>query len=66
MRNVLASLLITGMSLAWLFHFGCLWIYGNILVQEPNKLILALETILLLTTLSFGIYLLSKQFRATH
>ena len=43
------------MSSALLWHFSNIWRYGKHLIEEPNIVILSLETAGLLLILAFGI-----------
>jgi hypothetical protein len=55
LRNILANFLLTGLSVAFLWHFAYIWRYEQILVQEPNIIIRSLETAMLLFIFAFGI-----------
>ena len=44
LRDLIRDALIVGLSGALLWHFSNIWRYGRHLVQEPNKIILILET----------------------
>jgi len=58
-RDFIGDALMTGMSVALLWHFSNIWRYGQHLIQEPNILILSLETAFLLFIFAFGIYKLA-------
>ena len=62
-RNIIADLLVAGMSLALLWHFSNIWRYGQLLVQEPNIIIRSLETAMLLIIFAFGVSRLVVDFR---
>jgi len=53
--NAIADGAIIGLSASLLWHFSNIWRYGQHLIQEPNILILSLETAGLLVILIFGI-----------
>jgi len=55
MKNVIANGAIIGMSAVLLWHFSNIWRYGQHLIQEPNIVILSLETAVLLLILIVGI-----------
>ena len=55
MKNAIADGAIIGLSVSLLWHFSNIWRYGQHLIQEPNILILSLETAGLLLILVFGI-----------
>jgi len=52
-----------GMSAALLWHFSNIWRYGQHLIQEPNIIILSLETAMLLLIFAFGVYKFVGDFR---
>jgi len=54
LKDVFRDALIIGMSGALLWHFSNIWRYGQYLIQEPNIVILILETTGLLVILIFG------------
>jgi len=58
MRHIMAGALIVGMALALLWHFSCIWRFGEFPIQEPNRIILWVETVFLFGILSFGSYYL--------
>jgi len=51
----MSSLLIISLSVALLWHFSNIWIYGEHLIQEPNRIILIGETAFLVGILVFGL-----------
>jgi len=57
------AVLVISLSVASLWHFSNIWIYGTHLIQEPNKWILTAETVMLLTILLFGLYVLISEAR---
>ena len=46
---------VIGLSAASLWHFSNIWRYGQHLIQEPNTVLLTLETAGLLLILGFGV-----------
>ena len=54
-KELIAGAVIIGMSTALLWHFSNIWRYGQHLIQEPNVVILSLETVGLLLILAYGI-----------
>jgi len=62
-KEVIGSSLVIGMSAALLWHFSNIWRYGQHLIQEPNIIILSLETAVLLLILAFGVFRLVVDFR---
>jgi len=63
MKEVIGDSLVIGMSVALLWHFSNIWRYGQHLIQEPNIIILSLETAMLLIIFAFGVYKLVGDFR---
>jgi len=63
MKEVIGDSLVIGMSAALLWHFSNIWRYGQHLIQEPNIIILSLETAMLLLIFAFGVYKLVGDFR---
>jgi len=63
MKEVIGDSLVIGMSVALLWHFSNIWRYGQHLIQEPNIIILSLETVVLLLIFAFGVYKLVGDFR---
>ena len=59
----MANSLLVGLSLAFLWHFSNIWRYGQHLIQEPNIIILSLETAMLLIIFAFGVYKFVGDFR---
>jgi len=55
------SILVVALSTALLFHFALIAILGSFLIQEPSKVTLIAEIILLLGCLIFGIIGLIKE-----
>lgn len=55
MRHAIGNGIIVGLSIALLWHFSNIWRYGPHLIDEPNMLILSLETVGLFIILIFGI-----------
>jgi len=43
MRDLLLSLMVIGMSAAFLVHLSLIAIYGDVLIREPSLIILSLE-----------------------
>jgi len=63
MKRVLTETLVIGMSASLLWHFSCIWRYGQLLVQEPSVIVLTLETMFLAGVLAFGVYMLVEDWR---
>ncbi len=56
MREIIKPALIVGMSAALLWVFWGIWLRGSHYVQEPNRLILTTEILMMVTILLFGLY----------
>jgi len=55
MKTCIIDTLVIGLSAALLWHFSNIWRYGQHLIQEPNTIVLTLETAGLLLILGFGV-----------
>jgi len=55
MKTCIIDALVIGLSAALLWHFSNIWLYGQHLIQEPNTIVLTLETAGLLLILGFGV-----------
>ena len=62
-KDVIANVTLIGTSAALLWHFSNIWRYGQHLIQEPNIIILSLETAGLLVILVFGVSKLISDFK---
>lgn len=56
MREIIKPALIVGMSAALLWVFWGIWLRGSHYLQEPNRLILTGEMLMMVTILLFGLY----------
>ncbi len=54
-KDLFAGGVIIWLSAALLWHFSNIWRYGQHLIQEPNIVILTLETAGLLLIFAFGV-----------
>ena len=54
-KDVIHDALLMGLSGAMLWHFSNIWRYGRYFIQEPNKVILIVETAGLLLIFIYGI-----------
>ncbi len=55
MRKAVANSLVIALGVILLYVFILFWIEGRLIIQEPNKLILAAETLLASFIIIFGI-----------
>lgn len=44
-RHILTNMIVIGLSIAFLVHFGLIAYYGQVVISEPHTVILALEII---------------------
>lgn len=44
-RHILTNMIVIGLSIAFLVHFGLIAYYGQVVINEPHTVILALEII---------------------
>jgi hypothetical protein len=58
LQSYLLAALALGMAVSLLFHFGCLWVYGEVLVVEPDDKVLLIETVGVGLALMFSVYCL--------
>ncbi len=56
MKEIIKLALIVGMSAALLWVFWGIWLRGSHHLQEPNRLILSGETLMMVAILLFGLY----------
>jgi hypothetical protein len=54
-KGVIHDALLIGLSGALLWHFSNIWRYGQHIIQEPNKVILIVETAGLVIIFIYGI-----------
>ena len=54
-KDLVLDVALVGLSAALLWHFSNIWRYGQHLIQEPDIVILSLETAGLLLILAFGV-----------
>lgn len=55
LKNVVASSLVIALGVILIVHFAMFWIYGGVFIYENNRIILAVETVMSIAILSFGI-----------
>lgn len=56
LKDLITDGVLIALSVALLWHFSNIWRYGQHLIQEPNIIILIVETTGLLAILVFGVY----------
>jgi len=55
-RNAIASCLAIGLAVAFLVHFSLIICWGQVLIQEPNPVVLWLEVAGLVGILGFSVW----------
>lgn len=65
MREALANIIVLALSVAFLFHFSFIVIYGSFFIQEPNPIILSLEIALFIGCIGFAIANLIRLWRGS-
>jgi hypothetical protein len=63
MRYLLTNIIVIGLSVAFLVHFGLITYYGKVIIYEPYPIVLALEITGLIGLISFAALNLAKKFR---
>lgn len=53
-RYFLANIIVIGLSIAFLAHFGLIAYFGQVVISEPHPVILALEMIGLIVLVAFA------------
>lgn len=66
LKDVIAYCLVISLGLILAVHFALFWIYGGVFIYENNKVVLALETIMSLAILCFGLERLIHSANGTH
>jgi hypothetical protein len=55
LKEIMAYCLVVALGLILIIHFTLFWIYGGVFIYEHNKIILALETLMSIGIIGFGI-----------
>ena len=63
LKNVVAFSLVVALGVILIIHFVMFWIYGGVFIYEDNRVILALETLMSITIIGFGLERLISTYR---
>jgi len=55
MKQWITNFIVIGLALAFLVHFTMIAMWGQVLIQEPNTIILVLEIVGLIVIMGFAI-----------
>jgi glucokinase len=55
MKNLLASVMVIGLGIILLVHYGLMWIHGTVYICESNRVVLGFETAMGVAILVFGL-----------
>jgi len=56
MRYFITNVVLLGMAIVFLYHFGLIWIYGEFLIKEANLAVLVAETLFIVEIIVLGIF----------
>ena len=57
------ALLAFAMASFLLLHFGFIWLYGRFYIYESSRLMLLLETVMMVAVLGFSVFCMAEQLR---
>lgn len=55
LKRTISSILVLALGIILAYHFVLFWIQGHVIIAEPNKVALFLETLLSFGIIAFGI-----------
>jgi hypothetical protein len=58
--NYIGNSLLTATSCALLWFFGCIWVEGSHYIQEPNTIILTMETLIIVACLGLALHNIAR------
>lgn len=61
--RILTDIIATALGIALLVHFALIWRYGSVLIQEPSRLVLVLETTMVVGLIAFSVFMFSRDSR---
>ena len=63
LRKCLLSVLAVGMGACLLSNFISIWIFGKYYIYEPNRMILSIETLMMIIIISFSLFSFFSDFK---
>jgi hypothetical protein len=63
LRKCLISILAIGMGACLLSNFVSIWIFGKYYIYESNRMILGIETLMMIIIISYSLFSLFSDFR---
>ena len=60
LRNLVSGCLVLSLGIILIYHFFLFWTRGSVIIEEPNRVILFLETMMSLAITAFGLDLLVR------
>ena len=61
MRYLIVNIIVISLSIAFLVHFGLIAYHGQIVIKEPQPVVLALEIIGLISLIIFAVLNLARK-----
>ena len=58
LRKLVSSCLVLSMGIILAYHFYLFWTVGSVIIEEPNRVILLIESMISLAIIAFGLELL--------
>lgn len=55
MKNIISSCLVIALGLILTYHLILFWTQGQVVIEEPNKIICFLETVMGFAIIAFGV-----------
>jgi hypothetical protein len=55
LKRFTAACLVLSLGIILAYHFSLFWMYGQVIIEEPNRFILGLESMLSVGIIAFGL-----------
>ena len=55
LKHTIASCLVIALGIILAYHFILFWMQGSVIIEEPNRIVLILETLMSFAIIAFGI-----------